>query len=185
MSSLIIYIQQIVLDSNKLWPPAPKRYLSSNMRTENLGTPYSKFCCTSFAFCGLKLSALVWVSGQLSTARLTKDAENNVAMMTSFDPENIDLRSRHLHQNDFLRDPKHPPIFVYLALPRTEIPRCRICPIRTHNYQTLSRRHSKERQKSCLQYSGHFFRPGQSSGHQRSPEVKFCQFQYFFRQTGA
>ena len=76
--------------------------LRSNLKSR----PDSPFHCAPTAFCGLKLSFLVWVLCQLkqSPARLTKNGEI-FALMTSFDLENVDPRSRNLHQQKFLCGP--------------------------------------------------------------------------------
>ena len=73
-------------------------------------------------FFGLKLSVLVWVSGQLKRRPAPKPKmAKKIALMTSFDLENVETRSRTLHQKDFLWEPTHPQSWIFLALLGAEI----------------------------------------------------------------
>ena len=55
-------------------------------------------------------------------ARLTENGEH-FALMTSFDLEHVDPRSRNLNQKDFLCGSTQPPNLVFLALLEAEIAR--------------------------------------------------------------
>ena len=82
--------------------------------------------------------------------------------MTSFDPQNIDLKSMSInfHQIEFLCEHYHPLYFVFLGLLGAEIARGReggregenISPSRTRNFQTLSSAHVNPRPAGVLDF---------------------------------
>ena len=112
-------VRKMVLDPGELWPLAPRRLTWGQIWRHVSDSPIH---CASSLFCRSKLSVLVWVRDRLkqSAARLTKKCEN-FALMTSFDLEDVDLRSPNLHHKEFLCWSTHPPSFVFLAFLGAEI----------------------------------------------------------------